>query len=184
MDLQKYCSDDPYRPNLAKPFSVGEFTYATNGHIMVRVPRRDDIPEQNQKLKDTLDRTFSDLPKATFSEFRHKPLPNIPAAELVDCSSCDGRGNEHDCPDCSCTCDECNGSGKITKQPEISTTVRGVIYNLRYFAMVIDLPGLKVAKPPRGERPILLQFEGGHIAIMPRREKFATHVDIELDAAA
>src|SRR5574337_601455 len=37
IDLKKFCSKD--RPKLLDPFSGGEFTYASNGHIAVRVPR-------------------------------------------------------------------------------------------------------------------------------------------------
>ena len=37
--LKKFCSQDDYdNRNLLKPFSLDEFTYATNGHIGVRVP--------------------------------------------------------------------------------------------------------------------------------------------------
>jgi len=50
-DLKKYCSKDETRPYLHEPFSRGEWTYATNGHIAVRVPKLADVPEP-QKVVD------------------------------------------------------------------------------------------------------------------------------------
>jgi hypothetical protein len=46
VDLDLFC--DPERRNLAVPFSLNRHTYATNGHIIVRVPRRPDIPENKE----------------------------------------------------------------------------------------------------------------------------------------
>ncbi len=45
IDLKPFCGDNDIRYYLNEPFSEGEFTYATNGHILIRVPRRDDVPE-------------------------------------------------------------------------------------------------------------------------------------------
>lgn len=39
VDLQSFCQiGDSYRSEIAEPFSHGAYTYATNGHIMIRVP--------------------------------------------------------------------------------------------------------------------------------------------------
>ena len=43
INLDIFC--DPSSPGLTRPFSVGTWSYATNGHILVRVPRRDDVAE-------------------------------------------------------------------------------------------------------------------------------------------
>ena len=45
VDLSHYCGDEDDRPELSRPFSRGDYTYATNGHICVRIPRRADVPE-------------------------------------------------------------------------------------------------------------------------------------------
>lgn len=44
-DLQQFCSKEQFRFSLHKPFSFGPFSYATDGIMAVRVPRRDDVPE-------------------------------------------------------------------------------------------------------------------------------------------
>jgi len=45
IDLKPFCSTDTMRQSLMQPFSFGTHTYATNGHIIVRVSKRDDVPE-------------------------------------------------------------------------------------------------------------------------------------------
>ena len=47
MDLQQFCSvgDEYNRYRIHRPFSRGAWSWATNGHILVRVARRADIPE-------------------------------------------------------------------------------------------------------------------------------------------
>lgn len=45
-ELQAFCAGpDDIRYALHEPWSAGEWTYATNGHIAVRVPRLADVPE-------------------------------------------------------------------------------------------------------------------------------------------
>jgi hypothetical protein len=47
IDLDMFCCREPHASgsDLSVPFSLNGHTYATNGHICVRVPRRPDIPE-------------------------------------------------------------------------------------------------------------------------------------------
>ncbi len=48
-ELVQFCH--PERKSCARPWSSGPFTYATNGHILIRVPRLADAPEGNQPLE-------------------------------------------------------------------------------------------------------------------------------------
>lgn len=183
MDLTKYCGNDPFRPYLNKPFSHGDFSYATNGHIMVRVPRRDDIPEQTKE--GNWNAPMGALEGATFAPVPHKPVPDIPAAKQVDCLSCDGRGREHECPRCKCQCEECGGTGKNMLHPKISTTLRGGTFDLRYVAMVLDLPNVELmTNKADAEKPMLFKFDGGYGALMPMRGKHENHIEIEVASVA
>lgn len=47
LDLTPFCSRDKVRFNLLAPFSVGEYTHATDGRLIVAVPRRADVPERS-----------------------------------------------------------------------------------------------------------------------------------------
>lgn len=53
LDLNQFCDPTSREPgrDLSVPFSLNEHTYATNGHICVRVPRRPDVPENNKAPK-------------------------------------------------------------------------------------------------------------------------------------
>ena len=46
LDLQPFCCTS--RHQIMQPFSIGAFTFATDGVVCVRVPRRPDIPERDE----------------------------------------------------------------------------------------------------------------------------------------
>jgi hypothetical protein len=159
MDLKSFCGTDPFRAYIHEPFSVGEFTYATNGHIMVRVPRLPDVPEQTKQAK--WDAPFQDLSGTIFESLDHHALPKQAG------------------PDCECTCENCRGSGKEIFLSKASTTVRGCVYNLRYIAMALALPGVEFAVAKKThESPLLFRFDGGLGSVMPMR------IEIEISKAA
>lgn len=183
IDLQKYCGDDKFRPYLNRPFTVGEFSYATDGRIMVRVPRIDGWDPPG--IDHAWDGPFKGLEKALFGPLAHKALPPLPKSTERECEDCEGRGKEHDCPDCECDCENCDGSGREIITPEISTTIRGGIFNLKYVALMLELPGVLVQTDRAdGEAPLLFKFDGGIGAMMPRRANCERHVEIETDRAA
>lgn len=177
IDLQQFCGATGGRAYLAKPFTVGAFTYATNGHIMVRVERQPDAPElpadcplknPDAPLKGIDAATFA--PPPAFKMTRFEP-------EEVACEDCDERGREHDCPKCECICVACNGTGKETTRDERSTECEGIIFALTYARQMLSLPGIEIA-PPHKENPWLFRFDGGVGAIMPMRGALSDHVKI------
>jgi hypothetical protein len=182
IDLQKYCGSDKFRSYLNRPFSTDDFTYATDGRIMVRVDR---LPFDPPSTTFAWDAPFKGMDTALFGPLPHKTIAPFPLPTEEDCPSCDGRGVEHDCPDCSCDCEDCDGVGLINAEPEISTTVRGGTFNLKYVALMLELPNVLVQTNRTDmEGPLLFKFDGGIGAIMPRREPFKMHVEIEKDLAA
>ena len=56
--LQKFCIDDATRPAIQFPFSQDKWTYATNGHIAVRIARIAKVKE-NQDAPN-MDSIFND----------------------------------------------------------------------------------------------------------------------------
>lgn len=178
IDLTPYCSTDEFRTHLKKPFSVGDFSYATNGHIMVRVPRQPDVPEQTKTGVDW-EKPLQGINEASFSPVVVGDLPAMPTVTEQECSECEGSGKAHDCPDCNCECDFCDGTGSERIDPKISTTIRGNTYQLRYVLMMLALPGVVVADRTEAEKPLFFKFDGGVGAIMCTRGKMAEHVEIE-----
>lgn len=185
IELDKYCGDDGFRTYLSEPFTVGEFSYATDGRIIVRVPKRDDVPG-TVKIGIAIEAPFKGIDKAQFGPLPHKPIPPLPPSTEQDCDECDGRKTEHDCPDCECPCHSCNGTGLEIITPQVSTTIRGGIFNLKYVALMLELPGVLVQSDWAGgaEEPMFFKFDGGDGAIIPRRSKCEQHVEIEADKAA
>lgn len=98
IDLQRYCASeyDP-RKYLRAPWLAGEWVYATNGHLAVRVPAasRPDItatPEKAPNVGALFDMAFDRA-----GEFA--PIPDV---KKTQCSHCGGTGRlwAINCPDC------------------------------------------------------------------------------------
>lgn len=176
INLKQFCAnvvDEPQRSDISQPFSSGEFTYATNGHIAVRVARRDDAVEAIEVEASTIKRAATlckifdeakDQPLKPFSLKLPEPLP------LVECTECEGDGRpDHDCPTCECTCDACDGLGKIEQRRRF----RFVGFDLqeKYLRQLAVLPGLNIGTPPNSAAPVLFSFDGGLALLMPMRQE-------------
>jgi hypothetical protein len=154
-DLKKFCENDRYRPYLSNPFSLGDFTYATDGKVAVRVPRLEGIGEV-EDAPASIETTFANNLKG-FEQAA--PVPNPPHVTNIICKACKGRqkvticsecegegyrecdlGHEHDCEDCdgngvigdrsgesAVECPECEGVGRLPNLPQGLST--GVIVN-------------------------------------------------------
>jgi hypothetical protein len=176
INLKPFCSTDQHRPYIMQPFSRGEFTYATDGRLMVRVPRRAEVPEV-----DTAPQAERVFPKPPATAFRPAAKVELPPPTSVECEICEGRGMQHDCPDCTCECEPCDGTGKISSDVEVSLSIGGVPFGLRYVRPIMALPSLEIAVPVNGGKsPLEFRFDGGDGIIMPRTEPCATHLDIDL----
>jgi hypothetical protein len=164
VDLNLFCDPDRCEPgaDLSVPFSLNDHTYASNGHIAVRVPRRPDIPE-NKKAPNADKRLAWD-----FSRIKFAPMPE-PESLPSECWPCQGRGYQHMCPDCRCKCEHCGGSGKLTACVRIGKTV----FDARYIETIQALPGLKIGKPPKEPGPLPFRFTGGEGLLAPMSHRRA-----------
>ena len=102
IDLQRFCANetDP-REHLRAPWRDGQWTYATNGHVCVRVHASvtgpapvDRIVGKHPDTAALFAKWIDDRP----GEFL--VMPTLPAVQA--CRYCDGRGWHHaaKCPDC------------------------------------------------------------------------------------
>jgi len=95
IDLKIFCNPDDRRDALKAPFSDEKFTYATDGHICIRVPRIQGV---------TSDSGVSLLKYMTFDHAEmttwHFIPDEIPADKRSECKSCNGTGKVLTCPDC------------------------------------------------------------------------------------
>lgn len=153
------------RPDLHKPFSRGQYTYATNGHIVVRVSRIADVAEQEKHdLSGLFNLNFKDEPRGVLEV----KIPVI-KDDWCDCRVCDGRGTEHDCPDCSCQCDSCNGEGRENKAPTAKITIGDAVYNAKHIQQILELLGLRFPLYPPKDTASWFVFDGGEGLLMPMR---------------
>lgn len=167
-DLTPYCSTEEFRPYLQKPASRGDWTYALNGHILVRVQRRAEVPEierfpDGEKILNPLN--FSACEPVVFRQFPPHP-------EDEECPRCNGRGTKHDCADCTCECSKCGGSGRVVAVQ--GCLVHGIPFDLKYIRLIAGLPGIRIPKTIDPKNPMPFVFEGGIGVLMPLNDLWGT----------
>jgi len=145
---------------------------------MVRVTLRPDVPDVEKKFNQ--DRPLDGIETATFFRPSFK-LPPAPP-ETVECTFCDGRGYDHDCPSCQCICDRCHGEGSLNPERQTSTLIGHTPFALNYARQVLSLPEIELAGLPgaKSDKPLLFRFSEGVGALMPLRSEMIDQIDIEL----
>lgn len=162
-DLMKFCSKDEYRIGLASPWSVGEHTVGTNGHLLIRVPRLPDVPES------------PDAPKIGRGVFplvqpeQWYPIPEftLPGAAEEECGFCFGSGRY---PEKSAAkCPECDGTGKIFNR-DAFVQIGSARFRLEPLDLLRSLPNCEIG-PVGKELPAWLRFDVGDGLLMPCRRR-------------
>ena len=145
-DLLRFCADrGDIRHYLADPWSRGDYTYATNGHIIVRNPRLADVPE-NDYAPNT-EKLMLSIPPAT--DWTNVPTVDMPPDK--DCVYCNGID----------VCDDCGGTGKM---PDLSgIALFGTFFAKRYLALI---QGWEIA--PNGQKAAWIRTDDADGLLMPR----------------
>jgi hypothetical protein len=193
IDLAPFCSEVPARPYLHQPFTFGDFTYATDGIVAIRVQRRETIPErlldECPAMQTSIERIFATLIAA--SDFAPMPAFEIVTDRPRKCTSCEGRGYLRPChacdahPDKGCqrceghrwvpckkeaenaeACDFCDGTGKYRQR---RAHFPSHDFQPDYIEKVQALPTLEVAFGGDPAKPLSFRFEGGCGLLMPLR---------------
>lgn len=200
-ELQKFCDTNTYHEayGITEPFSRGEWTYATNLHICVRIPRISAITHEASVSK-SAEKLFADA-KARTAVWQ--PLPDFELKRFV-CNTCGGTGYMQRCSACdhleykcfngeskickqyddycvkgcakdaelSFKCEDCDGSGEI-KLPG-KYIVQGsngtTQISAIYLDMIKDLPNVMIA-PYDETSGFLFRFDGGEGMLMPMRQE-------------
>ena len=180
IDLQPFCGREPERPYRQQPWSRGEWTFATNGRIIVRVPRRSEVGEN----KDAPDAAvlFKKCEERSNAPHTQLPAAKAPKTDPEPCLICGGEGKEHSCPNCACVCPNCHGSGEVP--PEFSVGLGPAAFAGNYFLMMQRLPSIEVSTKISKEEPLAFRFDGGDGLLMPLRGPRTEHVKTKLPKAA
>lgn len=172
--LLKFCGRDPRRQNLHKPWSRGEWTYATDGRVAIRVPRISSIEENPS------------APAAETLPFGDETTPFAPAPEIKislntsPCEDCDGRGYLHDCPTCECACSFCEGTGDVLEKQTIG--IGPATFNAKYIKRIQILPGLRFG-PADKANAMPFRFDGGGEGlVMPMRWEGTRDIEVRVAA--
>lgn len=174
IDLNKFCVAKDTRTQIESPWSVGEHSYATNGHILVRLPRSPEIVREDgpdlAKIYATVDAAAPLFPLPAFTA--------PPAGECEPCNGsgwvvvcrrchgdgsweCDECGTEVDCDDCdregrhpskagkegATACSKCNGTGQDRGNLDsVRVKIAPNLYiKLRYAIWLSELPNIRIA---------------------------------------
>ena len=162
IDLTQFCERNGFRLWMTEPFGIGEYTYASNGVILVRVPRSDwpsaDLPSE------VLPASFPQLMKWLDGSPAMAPLPAIPPGPFYEkCLWCAGSGEvEYD------ECEECDGEGVIEKYTYYRFGTRS--FNARYLRMIQALPDSRLATYGPQTEAALFTFSGGRGLLMAVNE--------------
>ena len=188
--LKKFVSQNDPREYMHSPFNRGEWTYATNGHIAVRVPKIDGVEALPKKHIPNLEDLFQ---SAGGNEFI--VLPWMPPLE--ECQLCSGTGIAYECEECdgdgefeygshTYKCKECDGHGQVGYSGGIDTACRhcggtgmtrykpmqvgGSHFDLFYLHLINGLPGAKFS-PGAGQMDMArFVFDGGEGILMPLKQ--------------
>jgi hypothetical protein len=115
IDLQPFCAKHDNRTYLKTPLSLDNYTYASNGHLMIRVDRRNDTPAA-ENLPEKLADSFRSMPEKAIQKLGTETGTLSLAdfePELTDCNKCEGTGLTYVCP-------ECDGTGEITLETDFN----------------------------------------------------------------
>ncbi|HEV2552745.1 MAG TPA: hypothetical protein VGV17_03160 [Bosea sp. (in: a-proteobacteria)] len=142
VDLLYFTDYDRPDHLLASPWSEADFSYASNNHVFVRVPRIAGVPEREcppdvGRQIDAMD--FADC---------DWEMPRLPPLQFLM---------------------EPVDAGDQTCLALIRETVdwQGAIFDLRYFHLLNWLPNLRLGRSRRKHKPLPFVFAGGLGGLMP-----------------
>lgn len=182
------------RYDLSQPFSRGAFSYATNGHIIIRVPR---IAEDWEATWPKIEQVTAAITHEHLS-----PLPTLHTDDPGECPTCKGfgvvrphmafGGQCEGCKKCTWgyipartphpdqdTCDTCEGRKVIwAKDAKVFLTDRCAIAP-RYYRMLAALPDIRIDltagcvstswEKDQAMTGVSFAFDGGDGLVMPIR---------------
>ena len=138
--LHGFCGDEDGRECLHRPFTVGDWSYGTDGRTVLRFPA---VPTPDQ---------HADCPKGSVATVfacrdwsgEFLPLPRLPMwQEIVPCRECLGTGVMR----CSCCqqdmeCKDCHGACVVDLP--LPFRLGGKWFDVKYLHRVAALPGVVV----------------------------------------
>lgn len=179
--LKRFCSEEQYRYKLHEPWSRDAYSYASNGHILIRVPRLHTVAE-NPDAPDA-DR-ICHPPVSAPVAFRWNDFPPPNPISEHTCRECDGDGSKAPCG-ClceACKCHECDGAGIVREQAPQYGALLGMVFNAEWLRL-LRAAGDAVAGAPTNHEWGAMYFRGDgfEIWLMPLRRGSGDAFQASLD---
>ena len=164
IDLKPFCHYGRGRLELSRPWTAGNFTYASDGRVAIRTRVYVGVQPLNDGPHARIDKWLCEADGATVV-----PLPTvqIPIAERTDCEKCNGSGFEHECPDCRCECRECDGRG--FEEQQVAVKWGGDHILAATWQRIAALPSARIANAKNSNEHFLFRFDGGSGLCLPIR---------------
>lgn len=110
IDLNKFCiGKHDRRQNFSMPFSDANYTYASNMHLIIKVPKIDGLKNlegyQYEKIIKSTEKYLLGL-----EDLSYQPIGDLPPLNYMNCSTCKGAGQLSADKNFS----ECWGRGEFT----------------------------------------------------------------------
>jgi hypothetical protein len=159
IDLRLFYCKHWWPPSMP-PFAHGEFVYATDGRILIRVPDEDGWPPASGAISESVLAKLLAVPDD--AEFVSLARVKFPAAPFRECWACEGRGTEHDCQGCIHKCDDCGGEGVVAVKQSVS--IGAALFDVRYIELIASIYG--EISPQVAPSPSPFRFDEGLGAVM------------------
>jgi hypothetical protein len=165
IDLKPFCSINASRPGIMQPFRDGDFVYATDTRIILKIPATDHPP---------ITASYHPLTPTSGSiaalGWRHNEITNWkPCSEWFEkCGYCNGT-TEHKC-NCGVThqCGHCSGTGLRNRTRNV--TIGAATIHRNYAKLIWTLPNAEVeADPKQFDACVAFRFTGGEGLVMGLR---------------
>jgi hypothetical protein len=170
--LQKFCGKLGKRESIETPWTNGDYTYATDGRILVRV---DNHPSARVCEKGKIG---LDVSVFAFDHNRLGPPCWIPVPDVVllskPCLICQGLGRKI-CVTCGSEfpCTACSGDGIVFGENENRVAIVEAEVNGVYLKLIkdnLENAEIEIAEKGHEHDPLRFKFDGGLGYLMPMRK--------------
>lgn len=192
IDLKQFCNDNGNY--FGQPLRVGEFVYATDGYIAVRVAAADYPDAEEAKVGSRFSDNILSLFWPVESECTIPWPEGVPVMGEIKCPDCEGIGRvgttvcancggdgETECFECGqdVDCDRCHGTGMMggttcaacdgnrRREGVLRFEILGTNLADKYVQLIASLPGVKAKPVTNPIQPVRFRFDGGVGLVMP-----------------